>query len=155
MHQDVVSNPAAARNENTHIGQTPVKKVPQWGPQRTGLGRWLPAQVVLFIFKMVIFVQPQLHGQCGMVLSDAILLYNYIILFYWQLLRSSFDLCVFITFQHFPMTQTSVTLVILLCWRLCKKRHCHVMTLSIIIVNIVIARDKILYFLYKVKDRMI
>ena len=32
MHQDVGSNPAAARNEKTHIGQTPAQKVPQlWG----------------------------------------------------------------------------------------------------------------------------
>ena len=29
MHQDVGSNPAAARNEKTHIGQTPAQKVPQ------------------------------------------------------------------------------------------------------------------------------
>ena len=28
-HQDVGSNPAAARNEKTDIGQTPAKKVPQ------------------------------------------------------------------------------------------------------------------------------
>ena len=29
MHQDVGSNPAAARNEKTDIGQTPAQKVPQ------------------------------------------------------------------------------------------------------------------------------
>ena len=29
MHQDVGSNPAAARNEKTHIGQTPAQKVPR------------------------------------------------------------------------------------------------------------------------------
>ena len=29
MHQDMGSNPAAARNEKTHIGQTPAQKVPQ------------------------------------------------------------------------------------------------------------------------------
>ena len=28
-HQDVGSNPAAARNEKTDIGQTPAQKVPQ------------------------------------------------------------------------------------------------------------------------------
>ena len=28
-HQDVGSNPAVARNEKTHIGQTPAQKVPQ------------------------------------------------------------------------------------------------------------------------------
>ena len=29
MHQDMGSNPAAARQEKTHIGQTPAQKVPQ------------------------------------------------------------------------------------------------------------------------------
>ena len=29
MHQDMGSNPAAARNEKTDIGQTPAQKVPQ------------------------------------------------------------------------------------------------------------------------------
>ena len=29
MHQDVGSNPAAARNENTDFGQTPAEKVPK------------------------------------------------------------------------------------------------------------------------------
>ena len=28
MHEDVGSNPAAARNENTDFGQTPAQKVP-------------------------------------------------------------------------------------------------------------------------------
>ena len=28
-HQDVGSNPATARNEKTHNGQTPAQKVPQ------------------------------------------------------------------------------------------------------------------------------